>query len=112
MDQRNELTDNELRRVVQSQPMPHAPAFLTERVMHLVRREHEKSLRRERVVFLLGVAFALLLMVGAGVGTLVRLAVEPQELRLLEKFIIAALVGALVLYEFHHFLCKRFGLPE
>ncbi len=112
MDQRNELTDSELHRFVQSRPMPHPPLFLTERVMNRVRREHRARLRRQvcHLFLLMGVAVLLLLCVGG--GFLLRLSECVANLSFVEHCLLIFVSLGVFLYDLHRRLRRRLGIPE
>lgn len=112
MDQRKELSDSELRRVVQSRPMPYTPLFLTERVMNRVRREQGAQFRRQtRCLFWL-TGVAVLLMVGVGAGLLVRLNEAVANLSFLGRCVLIFLLLGIFLCDLHRRLRRRLGIPE
>lgn len=112
MDQRKELNESELRRVVQSRSMPSPPLFLTERVMGRVRREQQAQFRRQvRHLFLLmGVAVAL--MLGVGGGMLIWLSNAAAEFSLVERCLLIFVLLGLFLSDLHRRLRRRLGIPE
>ncbi len=112
MDQRNELTERELRRVVQSRPMPYPPLFITERVMHRVRREQQMQFRRQvRFLFLL-TGGAVVLMLGLGGGMLMWLSNAAADFSLVERCLLSFVLLGILLYDLHRRLRRRLGIPE
>lgn len=107
MDQRKELSESELRRVVQSYPAPHAPAFLTERVMARVRREQQRQIRRQARLLLLVTGVAVLLMLGVGAGLLMWLRESAASLSFFERVLLMFLPMGALLCDLHQRLLHR-----
>lgn len=107
MDQRKELAESELRRVVQSRPMPYPPLFLTERVMSCVRREKRAQFRRQaRLLFLL-TGVAVVLMLGVGGGLLMGLRELAASLTFFERTLLMFLPIGVFLCDLHRRLLRR-----
>lgn len=112
MDKRKTIDDNTLRRVVQSRPQPDEPAFLTEKIMREVRREHERQLRRERRLFLIPIAVAILILLVVGCFAIVYVANAEFELTPIQQLVAILLPGFYLLYELQRWLCKKWEIPE
>lgn len=112
MDKRKIIDDNTLRRVVQSRPQPHEPAFMTEKIMREVRREHERQLRRERRLFLIPIAVATLILLVVGCCAIVYVANAEFELTPIQQLVAILLPCFYLLYELQRWLCKKWEIPE
>lgn len=112
MDQRNRLSEEELRRVVQSRPSPIPPAFFNERVMAQIRQEHEKRLVLRRRIYLCCVAAAILTMLFIGLHNLIRMHLTPLVVTPFEQMLLTAFAVGLVLLEVQQLLHERFGHKE
>lgn len=112
MDQRKELTESELRRVVQSRPMPYPPLFLTEKVMCRVRREQQAQFHRQtRCLFLL-TGIAVVLMLGVGGGVLMRLRESAASLTFFECALLMFLPIGVFLCDLHGRLLRRLNVSN
>ena len=104
MDKRKIIDDNTLRRVVQSRPQPHEPAFMTEKIM--------RQLRRERRLFLIPIAVAILILLVVGCFAIVYVANAEFELTPIQQLVAILLPGFYLLYELQRWLCKKWEIPE
>lgn len=112
MDRRENLSDEKLRRVVQSRPQPSLPFMLTERIMRGVRLRHNEMLRQERRGLVVMAVVALLLMLLVGVEMLCRIGQIAQELTPLQSCLLIALIVGVLLLELRGRLVRWFGWPE
>lgn len=112
MDRRENLSDELLRRVVQSRPQPSLPFMLTERIMRGIRLRHHELLLRERKGLVMMVAVALFLMLLVGAEMLCRVGQIAQGLTPLQGYLLIALIVGVLLLELRGRFVRWLGWPE